>query len=78
MALNSSNFRRKKFCRFTADNANIIDYKDINTLKDYITETSKIVPARITGTRARYQRALATAIKHARFLALIAYCDNHK
>jgi len=71
-------FRRKKFCRFTAEGVKEIDYKDINTLKNYITETGKIVPSRITGTNARYQRQLATAIKRARFLALLPYCDSHE
>ncbi|MCE3002608.1 MAG: 30S ribosomal protein S18 [Xanthomonadaceae bacterium] len=70
-------FRRKKFCRFTAEKVVEIDYKDLNTLRQYITETGKIVPSRITGTKARYQRQLATAIKRARFLALLPYCDNH-
>ncbi|MFO1431344.1 MAG: 30S ribosomal protein S18 [Candidatus Competibacteraceae bacterium] len=70
-------FRRKKFCRFTAEGVKEIDYKDITTLKNYITETGKIVPSRVTGTRARYQRQLATAIKRARFLALLPYCDHH-
>jgi len=70
-------FRRKKFCRFTAEGVKEIDYKDIATLKNYITETGKIVPSRVTGTRARYQRQLATAIKRARFLALLPYCDHH-
>ena len=70
--------RRKKYCRFTAENVSDIDYKDFGTLKNYITETGKIVPSRITGTRSRYQRMLATAIKRARFLALLPYCDRHK
>ena len=70
-------FRRKKFCRFTAEGVEEIDYKDINTLKNYVTETGKIVPSRITGTKARYQRQLATAIKRARFLALLPYTDRH-
>ena len=70
-------FRRKKFCRFTAEGVKEIDYKDITVLKNYITETGKIVPSRVTGTRARYQRQLATAIKRARFLALLPYCDHH-
>ena len=70
-------FRRKKFCRFTAEGVKEIDYKDITTLKNYITETGKIVPSRVTGTRARYQRQLSTAIKRARFLALLPYCDHH-
>lgn len=73
----SRNFRRKKFCRFTADKVEQIDYKDYRLLEKYITETGKIVPSRITGTSARYQRQLATAIKRARFLALIPYCDQH-
>ena len=71
-------FRRKKFCRFTAEGVTEIDYKDIMTLKNYITETGKIVPSRITGTKARYQRQLARAIKRARFLALIPYTDRHR
>jgi small subunit ribosomal protein S18 len=70
-------FRRKKFCKFTADGVTEIDYKDLNTLRQYISETGKIVPSRITGTCARFQRQLSTAIKRARFLALIPYCDNH-
>lgn len=71
-------FRRKKFCRFTAEGFKEIDYKDLSILKGNITENGKIVPSRITGTSAKYQRQLATAIKRARFLALIPYCDSHK
>ena len=71
-------YRRRKFCRFTAEKVAYIDYKDIDTLKQYITENGKIVPSRITGTKARYQRQLALAIKQARCLALIPYTDNHK
>ncbi|MBA1148403.1 30S ribosomal protein S18 [Ectothiorhodospiraceae bacterium WFHF3C12] len=70
-------FRRKKFCRFTAEGVKEIDYKDVNTLRSYITETGKIVPSRITGTRAKYQRQLSRAIKRARFLALLPYTDRH-
>ncbi len=70
-------FRRRKFCRFTADGVEEIDYKDLNTLKMYVGETGKIVPSRITGTKARYQRQLATAVKRARYLALLPYTDNH-
>ena len=70
-------FRRKKFCRFTAEGVEEIDYKDLATLKQYVTETGKIVPSHITGTRASYQRQLATAIKRARFLALLPYTDRH-
>ena len=70
-------FRRKKFCRFTAEGVKQIDYKDLNVLRQYITETGKIVPSRITGTKARYQRQLADAVNRARFLALLSYSDNH-
>lgn len=71
-------FRRKKFCRFTAEGITEIDYKDLNTLRSYITETGKIVPSRITGTSAKYQRQLSTAIKRARYLALLPYSDSHR
>ncbi len=71
-------FRRRKFCRFTAEGVKEIDYKDLATLKNYITESGKIVPSRITGTKARYQRQLASAIKRARFLALLPYTDAHR
>jgi small subunit ribosomal protein S18 len=70
-------FRRKKFCKFTADEVDQIDYKDLATLKNYITETGKIVPSRITGTRSFYQRQLAAAVKRARYLALLPYTDQH-
>ncbi|MDY0249137.1 MAG: 30S ribosomal protein S18 [Pseudomonas sp.] len=70
-------FRRRKFCRFTAEDVKEIDYKDLNTLKAYVSETGKIVPSRITGTKAKYQRQLSTAIKRARFLALLPYTDSH-
>ncbi|WP_257388835.1 30S ribosomal protein S18 [Tahibacter caeni] len=70
-------FRRKKFCRFTAEGTVEIDYKDLNTLRQYIGETGKIVPSRITGTKAKYQRQLGIAIQRARFLSLLPYCDNH-
>ena len=55
-------FRRRKYCRFTAEGVTQIDYKDIEVLKGYVSETGKIVPSRITGTKARYQRQLSTAI----------------
>jgi small subunit ribosomal protein S18 len=70
-------FRRRKFCRFTAEKVKQIDYKDIDVLKDFIQENGKIMPARITGTKARYQRQLGTAIERARFLALLPYTDLH-
>ncbi|MBP1150440.1 MULTISPECIES: 30S ribosomal protein S18 [Methylocaldum] len=71
-------FKRKKYCRFTAEGVKEIDYKDLDVLREYISETGKIVPSRITGTKGKYQRQLATAIKRARFLALLPYTDAHK
>jgi small subunit ribosomal protein S18 len=71
-------FRRKRFCRFTVTGVEHIDYKDVDTLRDFIGENGKIVPARLTGTRAIYQRQLNSAIKRARFLALVPYTDQHK
>ena len=71
-------FRRRKFCRFKAEGVQQIDYKDQATLRNYVTESGKIVPSRITGTSAKYQRQLATAIKRARYLALLPYTDLHK
>ena len=71
-------FRRRKYCRFTAEGIESIDYKDLDILKDYISDTGKIVPSRITGTKARYQRQLATAVKQARHLALLPYTDSHE
>jgi len=70
--------RRKKFCRFTAEGIKEIDYKDIGLLKGFISETGRIIPSRNTGTKARYQRQLATAVKHARYLALLPFTDSHK
>jgi small subunit ribosomal protein S18 len=71
-------FRRKRFCRFTVAGVEQIDYKEIDTLRDFIGENGKITPARLTGTRAFFQRQLTTAIKRARFLALLPYSDQHK
>ncbi|WP_092402711.1 MULTISPECIES: 30S ribosomal protein S18 [Candidatus Ichthyocystis] len=71
-------FRRRKFCRFTSENVKEIDYKDVDLLSSFVTETGKIIPARLTGTSASYQRQLTTAIKRARFLALLPYTDAHK
>ena len=75
--MSSSFYRRRKYCRFTAEGIKEIDYKDIDLLKQYITETGKIVPSRITGTKAKYQRQLARAVKRARFLAVLPYSDAH-
>ena len=70
-------FRRRRYCRFTAEGVKEIYYKDLDTLSNYITETGKIVPSRITGTKSHYQRQLATAVKRARYLALLPYTDKH-
>lgn len=70
-------FRRKKYCRFTAEKIAEVDYKDLAILKTMVTETGRIIPSRNTGTKARYQRQLSRAIKYARYLALIPYSDSH-
>ncbi len=70
-------FKRRKFCRFTAEAIKEVDYKDVDILKDFISENGKIIPARITGTKSHYQRQLSTAIKRARYLALLPYTDLH-
>ncbi|MEO6422975.1 MAG: 30S ribosomal protein S18 [Candidatus Nitrotoga sp.] len=70
-------FKRRKFCRFTADKIAEVDYKDLNILKEFIAENGKVIPARITGTKSRFQRQLSIAIKRARFLALLTYTDLH-
>ncbi|MFW9595039.1 MAG: 30S ribosomal protein S18 [Macromonas sp.] len=71
-------FKRKKFCRFTVANVVEVDYKDVDVLRDFIAENGKIIPARLTGTRAIYQRQVTTAIKRARFLAMLPYSDQHR
>ena len=71
-------FRRRKYCRFTAEGVDEIDYKDIPTLKAYVSESGKIVPSRITGTKARYQRQLATAVERARSQAQLTNHDPHR
>ncbi|MEJ2115650.1 MAG: 30S ribosomal protein S18 [Gammaproteobacteria bacterium] len=69
--------RRRRYCRFTEEGIEEVDYKDVAILKDFITETGKIVPSRVTGTKAKYQRQLSTAIKRARYIALLPYSDRH-
>ena len=71
-------FKRRKFCRFTAEKIEWVDYKDADLLKDFVSETGKIIPARITGTKTRFQRQLSVAIKRARFLALMPFSDGHQ
>jgi small subunit ribosomal protein S18 len=73
----ATQFRRKKYCYFTANKIKEIDYKDVYLLKRFITESGKIVPSRITGTKAKYQRQLTKAVKLARFLSLLPFCDKH-
>ncbi len=70
-------FRRRRYCRFTEEGIEEIDYKDVELLKDFITETGKIVPSRVTGTKTGYQRQLSKAIKRARYIALLPYSDQH-
>ena len=70
-------FRRRKFCRFTADKVEWVDYKEVDILKDFVNENGKIIPARITGTTSGFQRQLSVAIKRARFLALLPFTDLH-
>ena len=68
--------RNKKICRFTQNDIKYIDYKDVKMLQRYITEQGKIIPRRITGTKSKYQRELATAIKRARHMALMPYVTD--
>jgi small subunit ribosomal protein S18 len=70
-------FKRRRYCRFSAEGIKEVDYKDVDLLKDFINENGKIKPARITGTKSRYQRQLSAAVKRARFLALLPYTDKH-
>ncbi|MBX7146040.1 MAG: 30S ribosomal protein S18 [Alphaproteobacteria bacterium] len=69
-------FRRKKFCPFSGEHAPRIDYKDVKLLQRFISERGKIVPSRITAVSTKKQRLLSQAIKRARFLALIPYCQK--
>ena len=70
-------YKRRRYCRFSAEGIKQVDYKDVSLLKDFITENGKLIPARITGTKSRYQRQLTTAVKRARFLALFPFTDKH-
>ena len=74
--MNHRRFRHKKFA--AEGDLSQLDYKDLSLLKQFLGETGKIVPSRISGTSARFQRQLATEIKHARYLALLPYTDRHK
>ncbi len=68
--------RRKKVCVFCGEEHAVIDYKDVNKLRKYVSERGKILPRRITGTCARHQRALTTAVKRARHIALMPYVQD--
>jgi len=70
-------YKRRRYCRYSAEGIKEVDYKDIDLLKDFITENGKLITARITGTKYKYQRQLGTAVKRARFLALLPYTDKH-
>ena len=70
--------RRKKVCYFTKNNIETIDYKDVELLKKFVSERGKILPRRVTGTSAKYQRMLTTAIKRARHMALLPYVVDEK
>ena len=70
--------RRRRYCKFTAEGIEEIDYKDIGLLRQFVTETGKIIPARTTGTSAKYQRQLALAVKRARYVALLLYTDQQR
>jgi small subunit ribosomal protein S18 len=67
---------RKKVCQFCADKVEYIDYKDVAKLRRFVSERAKILPRRITGTCAKHQRQLTTAIKRARHIALLAYVSE--
>lgn len=76
MAFRKQRMGRRKVCYFTKNNIQYIDYKDVELLKKFISPNGKITPRRVTGTRAKYQRQLATAIKRARQMALIPYVED--
>ncbi|WP_422388211.1 30S ribosomal protein S18 [Candidatus Legionella polyplacis] len=74
-----NSYRKKRIYKFKNNKEfENLTFKDINILKNFITETGKIIPSRISGTPIRIQRKIANSIKHARFLALLPYCDNHR
>ncbi len=72
----SRQFNKPKTCKLTKEGITTIDYKDLHLLKEYVSETGKIMPSRVTGTSAKLQRQISTAVKRARFLALLPYSDN--
>ena len=70
------NYHRRKVCRFCADAGLVIDYKEVKTLRYFVTERGKIIPRRISGNCAKHQRCLTEAIKRARFMALLPYTTS--
>jgi len=76
MAFRKQRVAFKKVCYFTKNNINYIDYKDVELLKKFISANGKISPRRVTGTSAKHQRMLATAIKRARQMALLPYVGD--
>ena len=76
MAFRKQRIRKKKVCYFTKNNITYIDYKDVELLKRFVSANGKIIPRRVTGTSAKYQRMLATAIKRARQMALLPYVGD--
>ena len=76
MAFKKQRMGGKKVCYFTKDNVKYIDYKDVELLKRFISPNGKITPRRVTGTKAKYQRELAVAIKRARQMALLPYVED--
>ena len=71
-------FPRRKVCYFRTIKADFIDFKDVNTLRRFVSDQGKILPRRVTGTSAKYQRLLTTAIKRARFMALLPFTARHR
>lgn len=76
MAYKKQRIGRKKVCYFTKNNIEYIDYKDVELLRRFISANGKIIPRRVTGTKAKYQRMLATAIKRSRQMALLPYVEE--
>lgn len=74
----STYFRRKKFTDIGGESAHKIDYKNLSILKEYVMDSGRVAPSRITGAKARDQRRISLEIKRARFLALLPYCDTHE
>jgi small subunit ribosomal protein S18 len=74
--LQQRRFQRRKFCRFCAEKSEFIDYKDLKTLRSFLTERGKILPRRMTGVCACHQRSLNEAIKRARNIALLSFVEK--